>query len=255
VEFIWSQLGPALTHRYGKPIPDNYVTFDVETSGFSKVYDFVLEWGHCVVKDRQPVTRYTRLLNWYAVPGFDAATLDYRLSEIASDMSAKGKSWRITPELLREKGVDPRQELFRINSFLKKTHQTGLLLAGHNATSFDVPIVVNNLLKVIRPIADVFQFSPDSLLDTGIIVKGAQVPGHPDLHWREDDTLLSYQQRIAAAKWKGIKWALDGYCTETFGLTDDTTDPALQHTAGQDAYMTHKLIEIFRSMLPDKKAA
>jgi hypothetical protein len=84
------------------------------------------------------------------------------------------------------------------------------------------------------------------VFDTGIAVKASQMPDVP--FPRPEESLFKFMQRIGRTPRK-IRWALDKYCEETWGLTKKAgVSPGLAHTAGVDSLLTATLMEEIRKL-------
>lgn len=241
----------------GSAFPDSYFCFDVETSGFSREKDLILEWGHCLVDDRKVSDRNSILLNWYESDVVPADWLTQRLATLSRDMALDGRSWNITAERIRDEGVPPKEGLRFIHELLSTIHNQGLFMVSHNGWNFDVPMIQNHLSM---DLGIDFEFDPARLIDTGSLEKASQlIPNHPEAMPQANETLEVYCKRISAWRAKGVFYNLDRHCLQKYKLaTKHNIDESMMHSAGQDAWVLHLLMEEFRdlyntNLLPDPK--
>src|SRR6478736_4382881 len=88
---------PWFIEHFGGSFPKSYFTYDVESSGFSRKEDMILEWGHCLVRDGEIVDRNNVVINWFKCPeSISAAQLRFKLDRVAQSMRENAKPWRLT---------------------------------------------------------------------------------------------------------------------------------------------------------------
>ena len=234
--------------RYGGSLlPESYFTFDLESSGFSRDKDFILEWGHCVVRDRKVEDRASFLVNWYDAPdSVPAAYLDRQLERIAQDMRVDGRTWRITPELLKTKGVAPSKFVPWLFDYLTEVKEQGLLFVSHNGINFDIPMILSHFKN---DLGENFDFGQDQVFDTGAVEKASQMSDEIKAMPQRGESMHAYFRRIAYCKAAGVQWNLDQHCMEKYRLVEKyNVDPSKSHTAGEDSYALYGLMEEFRAL-------
>ena len=72
------------------PFPENYLCIDIETSGLKPTDNMLCTFGWTRVAQRQIVNSGLFVLNWFAHPAVNAASLERELEIVASAMEAKG---------------------------------------------------------------------------------------------------------------------------------------------------------------------
>lgn len=236
------QIVAALLPRLGGSLPENYMTFDLETSGLDRERDLILEWGHCTVRDRKVVDEFSCLINWYQSDVVPASWLDDQLARLSRHMELSGRSWRITPELLRKEGVAPRRAMQFISNVLDAADAKKLLYVSHNGWNFDSEMVVSALTQDYER---AYTFAADGLLDTGAVVKAAQIYDNTFALPRPGETLQRYSKRIIARP-VSAKWNLDRFCARVFALHAQGIEADKMHTAGEDTRALVHLMESFR---------
>ena len=224
-------------------IPDSYVCFDTETTGLRPEYDVVVEWGHCVVVDRQVVNKTSFLLNWMDYPRMNPDYVCRQLEELGSLMDRKGKAWHITCDQLKAEGVPVLKGLATIRNLLEDWQSLPLLLVGHNSWRFDAEMIKS---CCEQDLCESITFLPQGMLDTGAIEKSVQRFDDPRVWPQADDTWQSWAYRVLDIRGK-TKWALDTHCVPKYGLEPlHGVKAATMHTAAEDAYVLHLLLEEYR---------
>lgn len=231
----------------GSDFPDSYFCFDVETSGFNREKDLILEWGHCLVSDRVAVDRNSVLLNWYESTVVPADWLDDRLARLAREMELADRAWHITPERLKDEGINPIQGVKFMHEMLTAIDAQNLFMVSHNGWGFDVPMIENH---IAMDLGIDFQFNPGRLIDTGSLEKASQlIPDNPAALPHDAESLEEYCKRISAWRAKGVYYNLDNHCLKKYKLdTKYNINPGQLHAAGDDAWVLHLLMEEFRTL-------
>lgn len=246
----WS---PEFQAQFGGRLPDDYCTFDTETTGFNRKKDLIVEWGHCLVRDRQPVDRLNLIINWMEapelIPGIDVAEL---LERVRHRMAINEKEFHITPQIMQEQGVSPHEALPFIRDFLVKIRSNGELLASQNGWGFDVKMLATHFEDFLE---DEFVLDDNEMLDVGAIIKASQMLDNENVFPRPGETLGGYCRRVMAMRAKGVKWNIE-YAFEEYGLGQRLGLSADElHGAGADAYALHGLIERIRELAAEEDSA
>jgi len=240
----WS---PQFRALYGGEFPVDYCCIDTETTGSNPDHDLILEFGWCLVHDREVASQGNLVLNWTGHAVVPEAWLRGQLERIANVMTEQGKPWRLTPSVLKREGVEPTEGLELILSFLDGVREAGTLLVAHNGYAFDQKMLAANFAAFLG--VEGYRFGENGCIDTGAIEKAGQSE-RADLLPTDEDTLESYFRRVTSARLKGVRWALDAHCVPKYGLDRHYgIDTSLCHTAGYDAYVCHLLMETFRAQL------
>lgn len=239
----WS---PAFMSLFGGYLPNDYMCFDIETTGFSTEKDLITEWGHCLVRNRQVLRRDNFVLNWYERPDLvNPVWLDQKLATVKAHMRVEGNEYRITPEVMQSEGMDPIKVIRFFYDFMLELRQQGLLFVAHNGWGLDARMVKSHIEQDLE---QPWTWGPNEIFDTGGVEKASQMNTSNVLP-RPGDTLETYFKRVAAIKADGIKWRLDKHCIPKYELDKKFgLDPAKMHKAGDDAYATHLLFEALRDL-------
>jgi len=244
---IMRQLMENIKRLTGGGLPDDYMAVDIEATGTDPRKDLILEWGHCLVRNREPVERNGTLLNWYMLPdAVPPAWLDKRLAILQRVMSLDGRRWHITPERLKKEGEHPHEVLKAIHSLLNEADKQNLTIISHCGLNFDLKMLLMHFEKDLQ-LPSPFNGRP-RFIDTGALEKASQLP--PDVALpRRDETLDRYMSRILAHKAQGVYYNLDKHCLEKYGFAEkhgfSLSD---MHSAVQDAYVVHLLFEEYRRL-------
>ena len=205
-------------------LPDSYLVCDTETSGFSVDRDLILQYGFCVVVDREVHSSFAIIID---------RGPDMVISKGALECHG------ITHERMKKEGVAPAEGIGMIMDTFSTYRKNGLMFVGHNIINFDAPFFEYEARNAGRP----FKFGDNEILDTGMIVKASRL----GMYYDKMDTLRSFAKRVSSVRARGVKWSLDGYCFDSFDLGRRAgvyKDEA--HDAGVDCLLTHHLFEALR---------
>lgn len=199
-------------------IPDNYLVLDVETNGLGKdVGDVhIVQIGWCAVVDREIHHNGSVVLS---LP--DSVPLAQRAIDVHGLDRAR----------IKERGKDPTETLTAVRDLARGYD----VMVGHNIVAFDAEIIDHNFNRYgIEPVG--FQSNIPVILDTGIIYKAKQIG-----EWKsQQESFWDFTKRVQRIRVR-VKWKLD-VCLEAFGIND----PRDKHDAGEDCYLTHKVLEAMR---------
>ena len=237
---VLNNLKQVVRMHNGELLPDDYLCVDLETSGFDRKRDVILQYGHCLVENRQVVERLSVVINWFEsdVP---AVWLEERIRKTARAMELEGKAFHLTAEKVRA-GVPPVQALPQIMEIIKAYRDSKVMLVMHNGLNFDVEMLQS---AARTDLGYELEFGAEDVFDTGVIVKASQIKDYMLTVPLAGETFRDYQVRINGFRTPGIHWSLNNFCVEFFGLA---IDPAGGHDADQDAYALHLLMEKFREL-------
>lgn len=225
-------------------IPDDYIVADLETSGFSRDRDFIIEVAIGRVQNRQLVSRQCAVLNWLGHETVDRDYIASQLARIGEAYAAKGRSWRYTPEVLQLEGQDPLQVLHTYMTCIRDALTDGQLICGHGFWQFDRSMLDVHCDRFLPGF--VLPWHSDAILDTGLIAKTIQLAKLP---WA-GESRDAWFNRIAATRAKGVMWSLDGYCLKKYELESRyQIEPQQFHTAGFDILAIHLLVETYRHLV------
>jgi DNA polymerase III epsilon subunit-like protein len=233
----------------GHSLPDDYLVFDLETTGFKRDFDLPVCFGWCLVRDREDVSNGELVLNWYKYPELvEPEWLDSQLYRVQWGMESAGSRWLYTPEYLREHGLDPLRVLFRAQKLFQENRAAGCGFLGHNAWNFDCQMLNNVFCEYLGHLGDTFEFVGDEVFDSGGLVKAAATGIKPT---PEDKTVADYFNRVHHTKVPGYRWALS-VLAERYGLFEESgLSREDAHTAKADAYLCYMLFELVRRGLPE----
>jgi hypothetical protein len=123
----------------------------------------------------------------------------------------------------------------------------GVPLVTHNGYAFDEPMFDQHMTGY--SISDGFSCGDNGMFDTHCLEKATQAPKKDKVIPWKGDTLREYFGRVHHFRFKGVQSSMD-VCFDRyefarrFGL-----DKRQQHTAVQDAFCCHLLMEEYRKML------
>lgn len=232
---------------YGHSLPDDYMTFDIESTGFSRKWDLPIDVGYCLVRGREVAATGNYLLNWTVYPGVEQDWLEGRIDKVISGMSKQGKAFPYSLQRLKEEGRDPYDVLRFYHELIIANREAGAAFVGHNAWSFDASMLTSCFSQVLG--VD-FEFGENELFDCGGMEK-AIIAG--DLEpFADEKTLKEYFSRICAAPRKGVFWNAEA-CIDRYNLLDKFESMGLDnlHTAVVGSYVSHLLFEELRRAFAD----
>lgn len=222
--------------------PEHYMVVDVETTGPRFPLDVIVEFGWCIVQNRQAVDCGGAVLNWYGHPFVDWNFVCDRMAKAAYHMANRGRTYHFTPERLQREGIAPAVAMGQIYDLILDGLLRGDMFVGHNAWSFDRKMIDANMYRFRE--GSKLPWHPNSIFDTGLTEKASQTNRLP---WPEDN-LDSWSRRVAGPPFKSM-WSLDEHCIPKYRLKErygQTAGPA--HTGAGDCLMNHYLFETFRDI-------
>jgi len=224
--------------------PRDYTTIDLETNGLQPDVCEICVIGHTVVRDGKPVENKESYINWWLDPDVDHAAIEKRLTSTQKVMEEKNKTFLHTKAKLLECGRAPKEVLEEYLDLFEAMEARNEILVSHNGVAFDLPFLVAHLHNVLRV---GWEFREDLIFDTGVIMKASQMATVPSP--MPNETFYSFLRRVSRTPGYGIKWALDGYCEDRFGLRKKAGAKAEgAHTAGVDSLLTAYLYEEQRNL-------
>ena len=148
----------------------------------------------------------------------------------------------ITPEHTMEYGMDRKDALDILYRILLGAMRTQCVIAGHNIVNFDLPFLSCEFPEELGVDESELDINENLLLDTGMIVKAAQLGLYP----YKNESNAKFFHRIYTMQ-RRAKWSLDKFCVPNFSLDRlYGVDSNEQHkSAGYDCWVTGCLINEF----------
>ena len=237
----------------GEFFPSDYFVLDTETTGFDRERDLITEWGHVIVRDRKVVNKINLVINWYDHPSIPEKWLTSRLNQVARGMANQGKTYRVTPELMRDEGVSPEKVLPWLQELMEQVYADKGWLVSHNGVKFDFEMLDSHFQQ---DLGCPLRVNPDRVIDTGCIEKASQLLSQSDnARMKLGETLKDYFLRIGNWRAAGVFWNIE-HCYNKYDL-DKVYEGSTEdlHTAGEDAFVVHLLLEQFRRRLDARASA
>jgi len=241
----WSQ---DFRNQYGDRFPVDYTCFDTETTGFSRDSDLIVEWGHCIVRDREVTDRLNVIINWFGAGLVPDEWISTALKRVARKVKLNtGNTFHVTEEKMKKKGVPVDEALPWIHELLTTVIDNGEFLVSHNGWNYDFEMIHAHF----RDFMEVeFDIPPNQMIDTGAVEKASQMVEDDRIHPKPGETLKAYFKRVAYFRAPGVTWNLGDWCFHKYRLGEKYgADPSKAHQAGYDAWMLHLLMEEFRGMI------
>lgn len=227
----------ACAQAFGGGWPEDYLVFDLETTGLDPAKDLIVQLGWAESVSREVIDCDQVLLDWTRHPAVGLGRLRDDIAAVTDRMQARGHAYHITLDALRRHGVDPVEALSGFVEFLERAVADGLWLVGHNAAAFDAAFVEAAVRRYCGQAT--WRFPRGRLIDTGMIEKGRAVGEPPPCL----GGVPSWYTRVGALRRK-VSWSLSGACNERYGL-NLAADAA--HAADADARATAALVEAMRA--------
>jgi len=210
-------------------LPESYLVFDLETSGFrhsppqGQKADVIVQFGVAVIQNRQLYEKMAVYIK--RPPG--------TMSEGAMRVTG------ITDEILAQKGVEPAEIYPKLVNLFELYRSSQCMYMGHNMVAFDAPFLAADFKRHGHD----FRISPNEYLDTGMMFKAAQLRYTPS--GRED--LHKFFCRIKDTRSRA-KWNLT-LASQMLGVDKkNSLDMSSAHDAGFDCLVTHLLFEEMRTL-------
>jgi len=200
-------------------LPESYLVFDTETSGANPADDFILQYGFGVVRDGKLVDSFALLVK--------------RGKEVKIHPKAIAVHG-ITHEQMAIEGMDPKEAFVEVLATFEHYRRMGMMFVGHNMIAFDAKLFENEA----RRYGSDFTFGDNEILDTGAIVKGAQMGNYFDPR----HSIREWAYKVLAVKARGVFWSLDRYCFGEFKLAEYGLNKDAAHDAGYDCKLTHYVL-------------
>jgi hypothetical protein len=229
------------------PLPDSYVTLDVETSGLKATEDYMCTFGYAIIHQRRVHSTGYVVLNWFLDPELDAPALEQDLLKTEAAMRKQGKNFFHTAQYLRTFGVAPREGLQIVLQTLLNARAAGYPLVGFNGYHFDSEFIQAHLHDFLQ---HTYMVGDDELFDLGMMEKAAQLGPDDQSLPLPGESRRAWAFRIGSLRRKGVLWNLDGYCVPRYNLvTKHNLQAELAHRSDYDAMCLHHLLEAQRELL------
>lgn len=210
-----------------------YLCVDVETSGLSTARDYIIQIGHCAVRNGEIVDRRGFYLDWRRGP-VDKAVVEWikqRVGITELNMLGRGARRPIGWDLLCREGGDPIEILSLYRDWFRDLGQTPIVM--HNAWGYDAKIIGGHFLQFLPP--PDFWFDESVVIDTGAILRASQTGVLP----QAGESLAQFCVRACHSGPKGSKWSLYEFAVPFFELQKVAGfDQTGAHDAAHDSWVT-----------------
>lgn len=206
----------------GGRFPDDYLVVDTETTGTNPYSDKILQIGFCFVSNRKAVASFAQILKR---PGLK--------------IPEEAKKIHHIDEKKLEGGLEPRKYIPEVVATLNNWRSKGRMFAGHNMMSFDAPL----LEREMTSLGHNFKFGDNDVLDTGMLVKAAQL----GMYTHPGESLHNFWLRVSEVRSR-TKWSLAGHCYVAYNLAKYGLPLEKAHDAESDCRLSHYLMEELRLM-------
>lgn len=176
--------------------PSTFVAFDLETTGFDRKTDVIIEIGHVLVEDGVVTDELSLLLDWSKSSVVPLHWLVDRIANLRRTLSEKGIAHHLPYERLCKEGIDPIQALTFYRDLFEQLKQQGTPVVGHNVYRFDEPMLEANLVGF--QVCEEFAFGDWQLWDTLALEAATQHgPTDPKTLPKAGETLRDWMKRAA----------------------------------------------------------
>lgn len=196
--------------------PNNYVVWDLETTGFSFTNNKIIEIGAMIVENEEVVGTFEKLLN-HGI-------------EIPEEIT---KLTGISEKDLKEKGEDPCKTFLEFFEVLKKSKMN----ITHNGFKFDIPFLVESLRPLLSG-SDLIDFRKKMYresLDTAVLYKAKKL--EKQRFWNQP--FGEFAKEVMDIRAYGVKFNV-GIACEELGIDKSKVT---QHRAIGDVELTHEIFK------------
>ena len=148
----------------------------------------------------------------------------------------------ITAAKTMREGVPRAEAMTTVRDMIESARKMGRVVGGHNFVQFDLPWLCKGCMASG---AGMVNLDDNQVLDTGMLVKAAQIGESP----QPGESLCDFWLRVSEVR-ATVKWALDRYCVPTYGLDRKYgIDTSRQHaSAAYDTWVTYCLLRELAAM-------
>ena len=239
---------------WGGKLPRNYIAFDIETTGFSRNHDLLLDFGYCVVEGGYRVASGSTILNWGSLTGEIYDIAQQKLYDLIGRMRRKGVAFPYDWRLILT-GSPPHAVQREVNAWLLQCAEQKMPVVFHYGYRFDIPFIEKHSERLLS--APLVLLPRLQLLDTAALEKGLVTQTMPQL----GEDLFAFNRRALGAANAGTfslwetcvpKYCLElpaDYVAEKKAIAAANGQPFAPHGAETDAVMTHMLVEKYHQLL------
>lgn len=230
--------------QYGGEWPGHYLAYDVETTGFKRDKDLVVEVGHCLVEDNALVDQLSVVVDWSQCADVDQDWLRWKLNYTRDEMAKDGKKYGMTYARLQEEGIAPAKALGLYAALFDTLRESNFVFASHGA--FDEAMLAYSFSRA--GLNEKFSLPDARVFDTSAIEKGGQLLQRKDISPYSGESARAYFKRLSHMRANGVHSSLDTHCAQKYHWAEKGLDMSKAHTAGFDAYLVHLLMQEVRSI-------
>lgn len=233
-------------------IPRNYLSFDIESTGFDRNKDLVTEIGHILVEDGKVIDRGSFLLDWTTHPFIKHGWLRERLVSVGlqlANYSGRNEPYHIDFSSMQEKGVEPATVFKFYSDLIRDVSESGFFVVGHNILGFDEAMLEHNIVG--------FGYDKefglgDLVFDTQSMDRFVHLCHDAKYRVKRGETPRGYFYRLLHSKGsKGVKLPSSKLkeCFQRYDLAGICEEQNMSlHSAEFDAYVCHLLLSQWSKM-------
>jgi len=241
---VWKRWPELLRRRLGPThcpsgLPTEYISIDLETTGFYRVQDLVVQLGHSICIDGVVRDSGGFYLDWTRC-GVDPRWIDARLAEVRKGIP----SFSITAAKLQEEGEHPKDVLEFYLHLISTMRERDAKLLGYGWWQFDYQMMRGSCDQVLPGVE--FELDADFVVDAGLLAKEAMFAAIPERRHKikpsANHNLREHFHQVRYANSVGLSWKAETIA-EMLGVP---IDHANLHDAVVDAVMVQKIFEAMR---------
>lgn len=218
------------------PLPGNYVTVDIETSGLAGD-DLPIQIGWGVVLGGQMIDNGSGLIDWTGHVNLD--WLSARIARTWAEMeSITGRKFDFSPARLRREGTPAFTFLTEFFNMMGDVASSGMTVVCHNGLKLDLLVLNRTGQRYLNRVMPV-----DKYIDTMVIERALQTRKQPI----KGETWKQFCEKHYHAGGSRIKSSLLRHCVPKYKIAS-TSDRG--HEADFDCMITHQLLEAYRNLCP-----
>lgn len=218
-----------------RPLPRDYVTLSVATTGFSPDKDVVVELSAVKVIDGKPAERLTRALCWDGILLNIPESLEVRIGKTIESFTKSGRHYKFSLDYLKANGLPP-QVVF--DEFINLWG--GLPIVGHAAETFHLLRLTESMKKLNASTA---AFDDADCIDVGLWFKAMVGDVRPE----PDESFRSWQSRVGRHR-TGGKWSMWDAVIPLVHTVSGVDVPSSPDDVDQ-AYWAFLAVEAYRKLM------
>jgi DNA polymerase III epsilon subunit-like protein len=230
-------------------LPENYLVFDIETTGLDINVDLPAQIGWAVIENNKVVDSGARFMNWtYNRSEQDIAWIADRVATTKRQFEYKngfatGSVYSVSMERMCA-GENPEKVLSDFYRLFSDCRKNNFGFIAHNGLRHDQPII-DRVINDMSSGEMRFRFKPNDYFDTLSLEKSVQI--FPEI--LQNESWLDFARRAYHLGGYKVKGSLDRHCAVKYDLPNKHGLSMVKaHEADFDCVLTHYLLQEYREI-------